>query len=46
MRKEVEAQLAVFKRGVVDLIEERELAERIETDGGRAVGPVAAQASP
>src|SRR5258707_2271218 len=27
---EVEQQLAVFKRGVVDLIEERELAERIE----------------
>jgi tyrosyl-tRNA synthetase len=30
MRKEVEEQLAVFKRGVVDLIEERELAQRIE----------------
>jgi tyrosyl-tRNA synthetase len=30
MRSDVEAQLAVFKRGVVDLIEERELAERIE----------------
>jgi len=30
VRKEVEAQLAVLKRGVVDLIEERELAERIE----------------
>ncbi|HEV8111358.1 MAG TPA: tyrosine--tRNA ligase [Planctomycetota bacterium] len=28
--RDVEAQLAVFKRGVVDLIEERELAERIE----------------
>jgi len=27
---EVERQLAVFQRGVVDLIEERELAERIE----------------
>ena len=27
---EVERQLAVFRRGVVDLIEERELAERIE----------------
>ena len=30
MRPEVESQLAVFKRGVVDLIEEKELAERIE----------------
>ena len=30
IRKEVQAQLAVFKRGVVDLIEERELAERID----------------
>jgi tyrosyl-tRNA synthetase len=30
VREEVEKQLAVFKRGVVDLIEERELAERIE----------------
>jgi tyrosyl-tRNA synthetase len=28
--QEVEQQLAVFKRGVVELIEERELAERIE----------------
>jgi tyrosyl-tRNA synthetase len=28
--QEVDEQLAVFKRGVVDLIEERELAERIE----------------
>jgi tyrosyl-tRNA synthetase len=30
MHPEVQRQLAVFKRGVVDLIEERELAERIE----------------
>ncbi len=30
MNPEVARQLAVFKRGVVDLIEERELAERIE----------------
>ena len=30
IREEVAKQLAVFKRGVVDLIEERELAERIE----------------
>ena len=30
LRKEVAEQLAVFKRGIVDLIEERELAERIE----------------
>jgi tyrosyl-tRNA synthetase len=30
MQREVEVQLAVFKRGVVDRIEERGLAERIE----------------
>ena len=30
MHPEVQSQLAIFKRGVVDLIEERELAERIE----------------
>jgi tyrosyl-tRNA synthetase len=30
IRKPVQDQLAVFKRGVVDLIEERELAERID----------------
>jgi tyrosyl-tRNA synthetase len=30
MRKEVESQLTVFKRGVVDLIEEGELAQRID----------------
>jgi len=30
VRQEVEAQLAVFQRGVVDLIEERELVQRIE----------------
>jgi hypothetical protein len=29
MDPEVQRQLAVFKRGVVDLIEEREVAERI-----------------
>jgi tyrosyl-tRNA synthetase len=28
--KAVQAQLAVFRRGVVDLIEEKELADRIE----------------
>ena len=30
MKAEVERQLAVFTRGVVDLIEKKELAERIE----------------
>ncbi len=30
MKEEVERQLAVFTRGVVDLIEKRELAERLE----------------